>query len=58
MRRAVWTFRKLAPALRVIPAPVPKSRFYAHRDTVEPAQIHGILHEYLGIVYYWWKGWI
>ena len=58
MRRAVWTFRKLAPALRVIPAPVPKSRFYAHRYAVDSAQIHGILHEYLGIVYYWWKGWI
>lgn len=58
MRRAIWTFRKLAPALRVIPAPVPRSRFYSHRAGAEPSQIRGILHEYLGILYYWWKGWI
>lgn len=58
MRRAVWTFRKLAPGLRVIPAPVPRSRFYAHGAGAELDQIQGILHEYLSILYYWWNGWI
>ena len=58
MRRAVWTFRKVAPDITVIPSPVPASRFYAHGGGASLEQIRGILHEYLGIVYYWWKGWI
>jgi uncharacterized SAM-binding protein YcdF (DUF218 family)/glycosyltransferase involved in cell wall biosynthesis len=59
MRRAVWTWRKAAPDVTVIPAPVQASQFYAHGGKgLSLEQIGGILHEYLGIVYYWLKGWI
>ncbi len=58
MRRALLTWRATAPQIQVIPAPVPESRFYLHRRGANLEQIHGLLHEYLGILYYWWKGWI
>ncbi len=58
MRRALWTFRKAAPALTVIPTPVPSSQFYAHRLGATPEQFLGIVHEYLGLLDYWWKGWL
>jgi uncharacterized SAM-binding protein YcdF (DUF218 family) len=58
MRRALWTFKKVAPEIRAISTPVPQSQFYQHdwRSTLE--HIGGIMHEYLAIAYYWWKGWI
>ena len=58
MRRALWTFRKIAPGATVIPTPVPRSDFYARGPTVRLEQIVGIFHEYLGILYYWVRGWI
>ena len=58
MRRALLTWKRLAPDIEVIPAPVPKSRFYGHTRGATLEQIRGILHEYLGIGYYWWKGWL
>ncbi|OGX40533.1 MAG: hypothetical protein A3C53_08895 [Omnitrophica WOR_2 bacterium RIFCSPHIGHO2_02_FULL_68_15] len=58
MRRAMLTFRKLAPDITVIPTPVPDTRFYSHRHGASAEQIQGILHEYLGLAYYRWKGWI
>ena len=58
MRRAVSTFRKAAPWMQVIPSPVPSSQFYAHDRGASVEQLQGILHEYLGILYYWWKGWM
>ncbi len=58
MRRAVSTFRKHGPSLTVVPSPVPLSEFYWHGRGATLEQIGGILHEYLGIAYYWWKGWM
>jgi len=58
MRRAVWTFRKAAPSVTVIPAPVPSSQFYAHERGANLEQMVGILHEYAGILIYWWRGWL
>ena len=58
MRRAVWTFRKLAPAITVIPSPVPNSQFYSRSGGARLEQLRAILHEYLGILYYWWHGWL
>jgi len=58
MRRAVWTFRKAAPSVTVIPTPVPSSQFYAHRLGATPEQVLGIVHEYVGLLDYWWKGWL
>jgi uncharacterized SAM-binding protein YcdF (DUF218 family) len=58
MRRALLTWRKVAPDVRVISTPVPHSQFYGHGRGANIEQIQGILHEYAAIVYYWWKGWI
>ncbi len=58
MRRALLTWRKVAPEVRVIPAPVPRSQFYARRLGASLEQVRGLLHEYVAIVAYWWWGWI
>ena len=58
MRRAVLTWRKVAPDVTVIAIPVPGSQFYAHGVGASLEQIRGILHEYLAIVAYYWRGWI
>ena len=58
MRRAVWTFRRLSPDIAVIPQPALRSQFYARGPVVRWEQICGILHEYAGIAYYWWRGWL
>ena len=58
MRRAVWTFRKVAPEVAVTPVPVPESRFYAHDRGARLEQVFGILHEYLAILAYFWRGWL
>ena len=58
MRRAIWTFRKVAPEIDVIPSPVPNSRFYGHRWEANLAQLKAIVHEYLGIAYYRLRGWL
>jgi len=58
MRRAMWTFRRAAPSITVIPTPVASSQFYSHIRGASVEQIRGILHEYLSILYYWSKGWI
>ncbi len=66
MRRASLVFNKIAKEINVYYAPTPKSIFYSHEDkdrygrkiwqTINLQQIRGIFHEYLGIVYYWYKG--
>jgi uncharacterized SAM-binding protein YcdF (DUF218 family)/glycosyltransferase involved in cell wall biosynthesis len=58
MRRALLTWRKVAPEIQVHPAPVPESQFYAHRLGATIEQTAGILQEYLAILVYWWRGWI
>jgi len=58
MRRALATWRKQAPEIEVVPSPVAQSQFYAHARGASLEQIRGIAHEYAGIVYYWWKGWL
>ncbi len=58
MRRALLTWRKAAPEVTVIPTPVPKSQFYAHRLGASLEQIRGILHEYAALLLYLWRGWI
>ncbi|MGH7818500.1 MAG: ElyC/SanA/YdcF family protein, partial [Candidatus Binatia bacterium] len=57
MRRALLTWRKVAPEVDVIASPVPTSQFYAHERGASLEQITGILQEYAAILYYWWKGW-
>lgn len=58
MRRAVWTWRKVAPEVTVIPVPVSQNQFYAHKGGASLEQIRGIIHEYLGLAYYWIRHWI
>lgn len=68
MRRAYLVFRKNAKEIKVFYTPIQNSLFYLHskRDIhrrriwkqINLQQIGGIIHEYLGILYYRWKGWI
>ena len=67
MRRARLAWRRLAPEMRIVCAPVPDSRFYRHgRDAqghstwrqASLPQVCAILHEYVGILYYRLRGWI
>lgn len=58
MRRALLTWRKVAPEITVVPTPVPASQFYAQDRGATVEQIRGILQEYAAIVVYWWRGWI
>ena len=63
MRRAFMVWKKNAPGITVTYTPVEDSLFYSHphKDKngkiimrrISTDQIKAILHEYLGIVYYW-----
>lgn len=68
IRRVSLVFNKIAKNIRVRYLPITNSLFYSHpnRDEygrriwkrINMQQIKGILHEYLGVIYYWQKGWI
>ena len=56
MRRALLTWRKVAPDVEVIATPPENSLFYAHGRGASLEQVRGLLQEYAAIVYYWWAG--
>ena len=56
MRRALLTWRKVAPEIEVIATPPESTQFYAHTRGASAEQIRGLLQEYVGIAYYWWLG--
>jgi len=68
MKRTSLVFNKVNSAIKVTYIPMTNSSFYAHpeRDVygkriwkrINLVQIKGLLHEYLGIVYYWLRGWV
>jgi uncharacterized SAM-binding protein YcdF (DUF218 family)/glycosyltransferase involved in cell wall biosynthesis len=58
MRRAMLTWKKVAPEITVIPTPAPDSQFYTHERGASLEQIRGIVHEYAALINYWWRGWI
>ncbi len=64
MLRARLVFEHIAKDIDVVYTPLPQSAFYAHdvknvfQSQVNVQQIKAIFHEYFGILYYWWKGWI
>lgn len=58
MRRAELVFNKWAKDIRVTYTPVDKTQFYDRTSGVNLEQIKAILHEYLGIVYYFIRGYI
>jgi uncharacterized SAM-binding protein YcdF (DUF218 family) len=58
MRRALLTWSRVAPEVSVTATPVPTSQFYTHGRGASFVQIKGIVHEYVAIIVYWWRGWI
>ncbi len=58
MRRALLVWHKVEPALAVTPAPPLKSQFYDHTRGASLDQVRAIVHEYLAIAGYWFRGWI
>lgn len=58
MRRAVLVFNRQRKGTNIICAPVPKSQFYDRQQGQRLSQISAIMHEYLGILYYLFKGYI
>jgi len=58
MRRAVLTWRRIAPDIGVTPTPVPQSAFYTSNWGASVEQIRGIVHEYAAIAAYWWRDWL
>ena len=56
MRRALLTWKKVAPDVEVIATPPETSSFYAHERGANLEQIRGLLQEYAAIVSYWWRG--
>ncbi len=59
MRRVSMAFAHAAPWVHVIRTPVEQSHFYARQlPGMNLNQMQGIAHEYLALVYYWFKGWI
>ena len=67
MLRTSLVFKGNAPNVKVIYTPIPSSKFYNYNSSIKKIQwikkltldqIRGFLHEYLGIIYYWWKGYI
>ncbi len=58
MRRAALVFDRHCAGVKVFYAPVKNSQFYNKSAGVRLEQIRAIIHEYLGILYYWVKGYI
>lgn len=58
MRRALLTWRRQAPDIEVVAAPVTGSQFYSHGVGANVQQIRGIVWEYAAIVFYRSKGWL
>lgn len=58
MRRALMTWRKQAPDIDVVAAPVLSSQYYAHDYGATLEQFRGIAWEYAAIAMYWWRGWL
>lgn len=59
MLRVSLVFKRFNEINNIVYTPVLNSQFYnkENRENFRP-QIKAIFHEYLGIVYYWWKGYI
>ena len=58
MRRALLVWRKQAPDIEVVPAPVAQSQFYDHVRGATFEQVRGIVQEYVAIFAYWRRGWL
>ncbi len=57
MLRAKWTFEKAG--FTVYPAPIPWDRFTEKKFSIGRLDLfQSDLHEYGGLVLYWWRGWL
>jgi uncharacterized SAM-binding protein YcdF (DUF218 family) len=56
MRRAQGAFERAG--LRVCPAPAMQWELWWEQPYYQYRKMDGAVHEYFGLVYYWWKGWI
>ncbi|MBU1146732.1 MAG: YdcF family protein [Candidatus Omnitrophica bacterium] len=58
MRRVSLVFNKHCKGVKVFYTPIIKSQFYDRSSGIKLEQIRAIAHEYLGVLYYWLKGYI
>lgn len=58
MARASLVFKEAADNIKVIYTPVSHPQFYHTEGAIKWEQVRAIFHEYLGIIYYWSKGYI
>ncbi|MEW6008516.1 MAG: ElyC/SanA/YdcF family protein [Candidatus Omnitrophota bacterium] len=58
MLRAGLVFKKNAKGVKVSYAPILRSLYYDKKDGIKLRHIRGIIHEYLGIIYYLMRGYI
>lgn len=67
MRRVSLVFKNIAENIDVSYTPIPYSLYYnwprdlhliSMNKQITTKQLRGLIHEYLGIIYYWWKEWI
>ena len=58
MLRVSLVVHKVGGGMEVTYVPVENSRFFAHGEGITIEQLRAIVHEYAGIAYYWWVGWI
>lgn len=66
MRRVMLVFGKIAKDINVVYSPVSESSFYSHPEKdshgkriwkrIGLRQLKSVTHEYISILYYWWKG--
>ena len=56
MKRTSLVFRKVANNINLIHTPIPYSLFYDYKQGIQIRHIRGLLHECLGIIYYYLKG--
>jgi len=58
MRRVSMVYDRIGGNIKRVYVPVPAPHFYYRDKKVRIGQIRAILHEYLGIIYYMFKGYI
>jgi len=58
MMRVALVARENAPGIYFVYSPIPRSLFFGDEKTITSNHIFAILHEYIGIIYYWFKGYL
>jgi uncharacterized SAM-binding protein YcdF (DUF218 family) len=58
MLRVSLVVHKLGGGMEATYVAVDQSRFFVHGEGITLEQLTAVIHEYAGIAYYWWIGWI